>query len=354
MIAVVVISVLSVAAGADPASALAQQHGNRVAIASASSPRATGTTAAPAEAVAPGSVGYRGSMADLTVYSPEGPAPAGCNWHVPARTTSPQPLLMCRGDNIVWDHVHIRARVQYVNARWGTMRIANSVIDADRTGTLLQAGTRCNLHVSDSTIRWGGKEPPFLNKPWDGKSIKASPGSGIGGSCKMTLLRNDISGQGDGIFLGGSNADDSVFESNWTHDPWREPIRGVSQHHDGIQTIGGDRLIIKNNYVDVGWTGRENAAAYLEGPHNVPLDQVQHDVQLIGNYLAGGGYVLRNYGVIGLIATDNVFKPLEPEGNGVRGQFGSVHLNSRNTTRSTIAAWENNRFTDGRPVPTPT
>jgi hypothetical protein len=268
---------------------------------------------------APGSVGFRGDPASLKVIDSSGAAPAGTAWQ--------GSYLRVNADNVTMDGVYVKGGVDYYGH--GTLTIHNSIVEGNGGIWSPILGRSGHLDIRDTTVRWRPGAPP--------------PGSGWGngaihGDATMTVIRCDISGTPDGIQIGPGN---SLFEQNYIHDLARIGTVPNNTHNDGIQSYGGPGLVIRYNRIDLdGYDGtHQNAALFFQPDSSNPAVSPQ----IIGNYLEGGGYVLRLEAPLsGAVVQDNTFGPLN-------GGFGYAYARDG----ATVAVWSGNHTTDGKVVAKP-
>jgi hypothetical protein len=118
------------------------------------------------------------------------------------------------------------------------------------------------------------------------------------GNQSLVAIRDDLSGMAQGI----DPTDGSVIRDNWIHDlvqtgPASDPV-----HLDGIFSQGGGDITIEGNYVDVPVRSDATAAIYIQ--HRGGTDT---GISIVGNYLNGGAYNLRNQTGIGVDVRNNTF-----------------------------------------------
>ncbi|MFD4638772.1 right-handed parallel beta-helix repeat-containing protein [Lentzea sp. NPDC058436] len=271
---------------------------------------------------APGSVGFRGDAAALKVIDGPGNAPAGTKWNAGQ--------LQVVANDLVLDGVSVKGGITFQGG--GTLTIRNSIVEGNRSSQSAVLGLKGHLDISDSTLRWKAGDTP--GNTWGNGAVH--------GDSTMTLRRNDISGTPDGIQNGPGR---SLIEQNWIHDLARIGTYPNNTHNDGIQSYGGPDLIIRNNRIDI--EGPDGVA--YDGTHQNGAVFVQpggggaSNLQVVGNFLAGGGYIMRLEGPIsGAVVTDNKFGP-------TTGGWGEV-LVEKNVA---IASWSNNTSDSGKAVNKP-
>jgi hypothetical protein len=282
-----------------------------------------GGSVAPGAVPDAGQVGFLGDPASLQVIDGANKAPAGTGWNTG--------VLQVTGNDVVLDKVFVKGGVTFQGS--GTLTIKNSIIEGNHSAQSVVLGMKGHLDIQDSTIRW---------KAGDG-GPQADWGNGaIHGDSTVTLLRNDISGTPDGIQNGPGR---STIEQNYIHDLALIGTYPNNTHNDGIQSYGGPDLVIRYNRIDI------------EGPHGVAYDGTHQNaavfvqpsgtsstnLQVVGNYLAGGGYIMRLEGPMsGAVVTDNKFGP-------TTGGWGEVLVNKD----VGIARWSGNVSAAGKTVAQP-
>ena len=256
----------------------------------------------------------------------DGPATA------PAGTTWSGGVLEVKRAGVVLDHVFVKGGIDYDAA--GTLTITNSIVEGNANAQSAVLGRRGHLEIRDSTLRWKGGPP---QRSW---------GNGVvHGDSTMTLLRNDISGAPDGIQNGPGN---SRIEQNHIHDL---AMLGSSDadftHNDGIQSYGGPNLVIRNNRIDIrdadgrAYDGKHQNGAVFVQPGG---DAVSSNLQVVDNFLAGGGFTLRLEGPMrGAVVSGNRFGP-------TTGGWGEVLVDE---TGVQIATWSDNLDNTGRALARP-
>lgn len=266
---------------------------------------------APAWRVPSRSVGYRGDPGALRVIDSPGAAPPGSTWT--------GGILQVNTDNLTLDRVYVRGGVEF-NGR-GTLKITNSIVEGGGAWMVVTGNREgCRLDVRDSTLRWrAGATPP--------QGIGAGA---IHGACMITAMRNDISGTPDGIQAGDG---DTLIEGNWIHDLALLGTEGNNTHNDGIQLYWGSGIVIRDNWIEIGWDGlHQNGAVFFQGSFDGPVIE--------GNYLSGGGYTLRiERGARGAVVRNNTI---------VRAAdaWGEALLDD-----GTVAIWSGNVDGSGAPLP---
>lgn len=298
--------------------------------ATAPAPGGGGTPAPPAGAPpagavpAPGQVGHRGSESDLQVIDATHPGPAG--------TRFSGGVLQVTGSSVVLDGVLVRGGIDFGGS--GTLTIRDSVVEGNRSSysPIMGRNPAGHVLVSDTTIRWRA-----------GDTGPARWGNGaIHGDSRFTVVRCDISGTPDGIQTG---SDGSLFEQNHIHDLAVFGSYPDNTHNDGIQSYGGRDVTIRYNRIDI----RDPAGRAYDGTHqNAALffmpDSSSPSVglQVVGNFLAGGGYTLRlGSPMTGAVVADNRFGP-------TTGGFGDVTSDGARLSR-----WSGNTDAAGRAIAQP-
>lgn len=276
----------------------------------------------PGTVPAPGSVGFRGDPAGLKVINGPGNAPAGTKWN--------NGQLQVLSNDLVLDGVSVQGGITFQGG--GTLTIRNSIVEGNRSSQSVVLGLKGHLDIADSTLRWKAGDTP--GNGWGNGAVH--------GDSTMTLRRNDISGTPDGIQNGPGR---STIEQNWIHDLARLGSYPNNTHNDGIQSYGGSDLVIRHNRIDI--EGPDGVA--YDGTHQNGAIFVQpggggaSNLQVVGNFLAGGGYIMRLEGPIsGAVVTDNRFGP-------TNGGWGEVLVGKG----VGIASWANNLSNEGKPVNRP-
>ncbi len=274
------------------------------------------------KAPAPGQVGFRGDAGRLKVVDGPGSAPAGTRWE--------GGVLRIDGGDVTLDGLFVKGGVEYSGR--GTLAIRNSVIEGNSNMHSPVIGNSGHVDVRDSTIRW---------KAGDGAPGDSWGNGGIHGDARFTVIRCDISGTPDGIQTGGH---DSRFEQNYIHDLAMLGTYPNNTHNDGIQSYGGRNVVILNNRIDLldkqgqAYNGHQNAALFFMPDGGWPLV----DVQIVGNYLVGGGYTLRlGSPTTNAIVTDNKFGP-------TTGGWGELLVEG-----AQISKWANNTDVNGKQLAKP-
>ncbi|HVK24938.1 MAG TPA: hypothetical protein VM677_26565, partial [Actinokineospora sp.] len=275
---------------------------------------------APGAAPQPGQVGFRGDASKLRVVDGNSPAPAGTRWNSGA--------LRFGGGDVTLDGVYVKGGVEYSGT--GTLTIRNSIIEGNHfSWTTLLAGSG-HVDVRDTTITY--KDTQWPGPQW---------GNGaIGGDGTVTVIRCDISGTPDGIQNGPGN---STIEQNYIHGMLRSGTYPNNTHNDGIQAWGGHNLVIRYNRIDISADGKAYDGTHQNGAVFIMSDGPASGLQVVGNYLAGGGYILRiGESQRGAIVKNNQFGT-------TAGGFGEVHVDNP----ASIAEWSNNKSVSGNLIPRP-
>lgn len=273
-----------------------------------------------------GEVGYRGRMEDLRVITGSAGLPDGASWNSSLRA------VQVEVDDLVLEGLYVRGGIDFRGR--GTLTIRHSVVEGGwGNGSFVVIGRNDGavLHVEDSTLRWR-----------DGAAPRVGNGAGaiqVLGQVRVIAVRNDISGTADGIQLA---ADESRVEQNWIHDLARVGEHPDALHNDGVQVFHGTNVLIQRNRIELGFDGvHQNAAVFMQPSAGAVITAPQ----VVGNYLQGGGYVLRLEGpqTRGAIVVDNHFGPLEG------GAFGLAYA----LEGATVERWTGNTRADGTVVEPP-
>ncbi|UVS82387.1 right-handed parallel beta-helix repeat-containing protein [Actinokineospora sp. UTMC 2448] len=287
----------------------------------------TSKTAAPPGALAPGAVpapgqvGFRGDRQRLKVVDGPASAPPGTEWNEGA--------LRFGGGNVTLEGVWVKGGVEY--SGHGTLTIRGSVIEGNHRSWSPLMAISGHVDVRDSTITY--KDDQIPGPQW-GNGV-------IHGDARMTLIRNDISGAPDGIQNGRG---DSLIEQNHIHGMRVFGSPPNNTHNDGIQAYGGPNLKIRNNRIDISVNGLAYDGAHQNGAIFVmpSAENPAKNLEVTGNYLAGGGYILRlGTPLSGAIIKNNRFGP-------TKGGWGEVLLDGGG-----IAQWSGNTDAAGKPVRQP-
>lgn len=270
-------------------------------------------------------MGFRGNVAGLDVIDRASSAPPGTSWN------DQYAFLQVDADNVTIDGAYIKGGVDFYGK--GTLTITNSVVEGGYGSFFVVLGRTANstIDIRDSTLRWRTGSTPDIDTGVGAIQIFAS--------LRMIALRNDISGTPDGIQAAG---DGTRIEGNWIHDLAILGTFPNNTHNDGIQLYNGNGVVVANNRIDIGFDGtHQNGAIFVQPGDGNRVG----GLQIVGNYLEGGGYTLRLEKPVttGVVVRDNVFGPL------TNGAFGHVSV----TAGATVAEWAGNRLVDGSALPRP-
>ncbi len=275
----------------------------------------------PGAVPAAGQVGYRGDRAKLKVVDGPGSAPKGTTWNSGA--------LRFAGGDVLLENVHVKGGIEYSGK--GTLTIRNSVIEGNHFSWAPLLGNSGHIDVRDTTITY--KDSQWPGKQWGNGAIH--------GDATVTVIRCDISGTPDGIQNGPGN---STIEQNHIHDLLRAGEYPNNTHNDGIQAYGGPNLSIRYNRIDISADGKAYDGTHQNGAVFVmPSDGwAAANLQVVGNYLAGGGYILRlGTPMSNVVVTDNRFGT-------TAGGFGEVLVDGPGIVR-----WANNTSSTGKVINQP-
>ncbi|WP_424183331.1 hypothetical protein ACOBQX_15060 [Actinokineospora sp. G85] len=258
----------------------------------------------------PGQVGFVGDRAKLKVVDGPGSAPPGTTWNEGA---------LRFGGTVTLDGVWVKGGIEYSGG--GKLTIRNSIVEGNHKSWAPILGNGGHIDVRDTTVTYNDSQ-------WPGKSW----GNGaIHGDATVTVVRCDISGTPDGIQNGPGK---SLIEQNHIHDLLRAGTYPNNTHNDGIQAYGGPDLVIRHNRIDISADGKaydgthQNGAIFL-----MSSEGASTGIQIVGNYLAGGGYTLRvGASTKNAVIKDNTFGP-------TTGGWGEILLDSG----ATVAEWGNNK-----------
>lgn len=279
------------------------------------------TTPPPGGPVQPGTVGFLGNPASLTVISGPDTAPPGTTWVANG-------TLRVDTDNLRLDHVYVKGTIDYYGH--GTLSIHDSIVESIGVGwaVILLRTTDAYFEISDSTVTWPADVAP-PGSPWSNGCIH--------GDAASFVLRNDISGCPDGVQQAGG---DSIYDSNYIHDPRLIGVYPNNSHNDGLQLYGGPDYVVRNNYIELeGYDGtHQNAAVFFSDDGARTPSPV-----VVNNYMSGGGFQLRFEATTSdAYVTDNIFGPLD-------GGFGHASASGG----ATIETWTRNVDNNGDTVPRP-
>jgi len=266
-----------------------------------STPASVTTTAASTSGyVQPGTVGYLGSTSALTVYEPGGAAPSGCSWQSYG--------LRCDQTDLTLDHVWIKGSFYWTGT--GNLTISQSIVQGG-TGTSWYAilghpstsgAINSTIKVTDSTVGWlPGKTMPA------GEDV--APIWTAYGNQAQIAIRDDLSGMSQGI----DPTANSVIQDNWIHGLVQNGTASSPTHLDGIFSQGGGNIKIEGNYVDVPVRSDTTAAIFIQDRGSTDTG-----ISIIGNYLNGGAFNLRNQTGINVAVENNTFA------NSVWGAVGDL------------------------------
>jgi hypothetical protein len=271
----------------------------------------------------PGQVGYTGDPSKLTVIDGRGAVPAGSQW------SSGQ--LQVPGDNVKLDHAFVKGGIVYSGK--GTLTVSNSIVEGNKDSWSVIMGDSGHLDIRDTTVRWKAGDPG--PDRWGNGAIH--------GDSTVTVVRCDISGTPDGVQNGPGK---SRFEQNYIHDMVRRGEYPNATHNDGIQSYGGPDLIIRYNRIDISgpnglaYDGQHQNGAVFIAPSGASPSS---GLQVVGNYLAGGGFILRlGAPMTGAVVTGNSFGP-------TTGGWGEVALDKG----AAVARWSGNTKASGKALEKP-
>ncbi len=301
--------------------------------------------------VLPGQVGYLGSLSGLTVYDSTH-LPPGCNWDASEG-------FVCSG-TLTFDHAYFRSGIYWDSD--GTLTIKNSIIEG---GTPNGVGkyfvrafnTNCTVSIEDSTIRWS--TAPYNYARPTATIAAANTHSAVEANCRQKMYRNDIR-DADSAFL--AYRDDDAYVQNYYHD-----VRRIRQgdeavtHNDAVFLGDGDRILIQQNYFDLGYDGdkgngcggnyggSQSAGLFWQlQPGSVKIDATK----VYANFLSSGGTTLANEDGTNLDVQNNTFDDTSYfDCNSVNRKpiFGLTSVQSG----SSIKTWSGNVGTSGATVPKP-
>ncbi|MGO4705345.1 hypothetical protein AB4072_06150 [Microvirga sp. 2MCAF38] len=177
-----------------------------------------------------------------------------------------------------------------------TITTPGAVIDArDIKGTVWILAP--NVTIQNSRITATDWTAVWIKPGVTGTVIKDSEIQNIGSSKdgangivgEGTFLRNDISHVENGFNIFGP----SVIQDNYIHDMYAPNVRiGTvwgGPHYDGVEINGGHDIFIKHNTII---NDNNQTSAVMIDNDGAPVSNIQVD----GNYLAGGGYTVYSDG----------------------------------------------------------
>ncbi|MEV0994658.1 hypothetical protein [Nonomuraea sp. NPDC050202] len=271
---------------------------------------------------APGTVGFLGDEAALTVYNVGDPLPSGAVWDTGT--------FRVNASNFVLERFRINAEVVCYGAN-ATFRQGVIQCGPGTTfGITVNGAGLGTLTVEDVTVR---------------RVPAATAGdvqtNGISSDSFLVARRCDVSGTGDGIHVvagGGSLISQCCIHDLAFVDP--------EQHLDPVQVFSGAGGAIT---VEHCWIGPAFSAGGTPPNSSITCGFATNSGPLItptivNNYLASGLYHLRiGYRVSGAVVTGNDLGELSP------GEFGLVSV----TEPGSVATWFGNRDGGGSTIPQP-
>ena len=280
----------------------------------------------------PGTVGYLGADAALTVYTSAGAAPPGCVWNF---QQPPGPAYLTTTTNDVWiDHAKIFGELLLLHQN---LTVTNSKVITD-SGALYSIhgdiGSTGTMIVRDNTIQRLNAAAGDVN----------SAVTSIGPS--LQLVRCEILGTGDALqpnIMGGNTI---LISQCYVHDLAKVD---AEQHLDPVQPFQGETsaatsaVTIEHNWLDAIGSGSTaivtpNSAVTL-GQNSSNGFEKYNPVLINNNYLAGGVLHLRIYQNTGNVrVTNNRFGPIVDVGTHVVENPGGV------------IEWTGNTDSNGNPV----
>jgi hypothetical protein len=275
--------------------------------------------------VQPGTQGYRGSPAALTVYSAaDGKVPPNgdCNW------TQFQ-YLDCAAANLTLDHVHIMGGLYWTGC--GNLTISNSVIDWQPSQSWFLIQNACQTPDATSTITVTGSTLE------SGPSVPVyTGGSDIGavneytGNVSMIVSNSLIQGFPQGLdpTQGSLIKDNEIYVQDAS-------CGGSPCHLDGLFSQGGSGIAYVGNYIVV--PSGATAAIFFQS------DPGSTGNTVTGNFLKGGSYTFFNETSFGVQVLLNTF------GGGTFGDATDCGGGSCGSVR----LWKGNIYVNGAPVHSP-
>jgi len=247
--------------------------------------------------VQPGTQGYRGSVAALTVYSAaNGNVPSSaCSWVVGGDSNAK--YLKCHDSNLTLDHAYIQGSLYWEGC--GTLTITNSVVDwkpgfwFSVYAACSSPGPNASVTAVDSTFETAddiaytglsdigaidirGDMPMFVRN----SLLKDFP-QGLNPDAGSVIMNNEIYARSSVCWLNSA--------ANTTS----------SCHNDGLFSSGGNNIVYQGNYISV--PDGSTAAIFYQSDPNSTGNKV------IGNFLKGGSFTLYNEDSNGLDVENNTF-----------------------------------------------
>jgi|GEM_PF-2605765 len=273
--------------------------------------------------VQPGTQGYRGSSAALTVYSAANgqvPPNTACSWNQTYK------YLRCNDTDLTLDHVYIEGGLYWAGC--GSLTVSNSVFDWYPSQAWFDVYNACTTPNANATIT--ASNSTFETSP---TVIHYTGGSDIGGITEytgdvpMNVTHSLVQGFSQGFDPGGN----STISSSEIYVQDNICNGGSTCHGDGLFSQGGDAITYQNNYIVVA-SDATSAIFYQSSPNS-------NGNSVIGNYLQGGSYALYNEDSNNLTVKNNTFG-------------GSTYGNCDVSTGASWGVWTGNVTTSGAVVTT--
>lgn len=280
----------------------------------------------------PGTVGYLGSPAALTVLN-EGDSLTAVNalgWNAQW-----DGALVINGNGVTIDHYRINSILWLA----GTNPTVTSCIVAPPINSAFGI-----QHPREDTSLMTVTDTTFIGNP---AGTSGYVGSGIASDCRLRAIRCDVSGSGDGIhaLMATTSDADSLISQCCIHD---QDFSDESQHCDGIQIFnqnaGNGFGYCRVEHTHVGRTTSDigtpmSSALTCGGETTASLD---NGTMTINNCYFQSGLIhlrLNNY-LRNSVVTNNDLGPVYPS------EFGTHGVNEPGF----LATWSNNRDSTGTPV----
>jgi hypothetical protein len=214
--------------------------------------------------VTPGTVGYLGSEAGLTLVNSAGTAPAG--------TTYASGYLTVNTNGLTLDGYKI---VGGLYSEATSLTVRNCVVQGGASWFIVQMANGGTFTAEDSTFRWS---TGIVNPGADGSGVTSS-----GSAFTQTLTRCDISGNGDGVKSDAGTGVTTITDC-YIHDLSKIP---GTTHNDAIHHKSGD-MNVTGCYIDTGTpvSGTDNSCIFSQTQGAIAVDRVI----ITNTYLNGGGY----------------------------------------------------------------
>lgn len=172
----------------------------------------------------------------------------------------------------------------HIKINVSNVALGNFLLRGDGSRVLVEyPNTVKGLRIYDFEI--DGQSSLTTERGVNGPSVTPLAGGGV------TLERGNFHHLNDGFMAAGGG----IYRYNWVHDPilWNEAVDGVydtatDPHSDGIQMSSGKNSQITRNFVEIEGIEPNIISAIILNAASDVID----GVQIIENYLSGGGYTV--------------------------------------------------------------